>query len=69
MRMPANGAVLLLLLFSVLSTGAPGLTITGRVVDSLGRRIPEVTVMVYHAGVQTATAPFVPVVTETAASG
>lgn len=60
MRMPANGAVLLLLLFSVLSTGAPGLTITGRVVDSLGRRIPEVTVMVYHAGVSNGYSTFCP---------
>jgi hypothetical protein len=60
MRMHAKAAVVLLLLVSAISVGAPGLTITGRVVDSSGRPIPDATVMVYHAGVLNGYSTFCP---------
>jgi Carboxypeptidase regulatory-like domain len=53
-------ALVLLLLVSVLSVGAPELTITGRVIDSSARPIPDATVMVYHAGVLNGYSTFCP---------
>jgi len=60
MCMHGKAAVVLLLLVSAVSAGAPGLTITGRVVDSSGRPIPDATVMVYHAGVLNGYSTFCP---------
>jgi protocatechuate 3,4-dioxygenase beta subunit len=60
MHTKAVAAVVLLLLVSAVSAGTPGLTITGRVVDSSGRPISDATVMVYHAGVLNGYSTFCP---------
>ena len=60
MHMKAIPALVFLQLVSVVSVGAPGLTVTGRVVDSSGRSIPDATVMVYHAGVLNGYSTFCP---------
>jgi Carboxypeptidase regulatory-like domain len=60
MCMHAKATLALLLLVSAVSVGASGLTITGRVVDSSGRPIPDATVMVYHAGVLNGYSTFCP---------
>src|SRR5215472_12992069 len=51
-RLHAESAalVVLFLIVAVGSLGAPGLNITGKVLDSAGRPLPDATVMVYHAG-------------------
>ena len=45
-------AFALFFIASTVSLGAPRLTITGKVVDSVGRPLSNATVMVYHAGVK-----------------
>src|ERR1700722_13064044 len=53
-------ALVLLLLVSAVSVGAPGLTVAGRVVDSSRRPVSGATVMVYHAGVLNGYSTFCP---------
>jgi hypothetical protein len=53
-------ALILFLLVSAVSAGAPGLTVTGSAVDSAGRPISDATVMVYHAGVLDGYSTFCP---------
>jgi hypothetical protein len=60
MHTKAIPALVLLLLVSAVSVGAPGLTVTGRVFDSSGRPISDATVMVYHAGVLNGYSTFCP---------
>src|SRR5215470_2750464 len=43
--------VALLLCFSGRAVGAPGLSVTGKVVDPAVRPVSDATVVVYHAGV------------------
>jgi hypothetical protein len=52
--------LILFLLVSAASTGAPGLTVTGSAVDPSGRPISDATVIVYHAGVLNGYSTFCP---------